>query len=97
VPDDERTRIVWRVGDGPSLHGPASVVETCGRCSHPVYVDRVVTPDPPGCRVTLVCVPCGLADPLMRDAVLRMWKATRRLAMTLPAYSPRRRPGGRDG
>lgn len=98
VPDDGRIRVVWRVGDELTPIPATAVVETCSRCRHPVYVDRVITPDPPGCRAVLVCVPCGLADPEMRDWVLRMHAAQRRLTSVLPpAYARRTRTGRRDG
>jgi hypothetical protein len=89
------TRLVWRVADETAPRPKGVVVEPCGRCSQPSLVDRVTTPDPPGPPSALVCVPCALADPEMRDQVLRMHAAQRRLLSVLPsAYT--RWPGVRD-
>jgi hypothetical protein len=45
--DDVRVRLCVRVADAEQWTATA-VVETCGRCRHPVFVDRVTSPDPPG-------------------------------------------------
>lgn len=84
TPGGERARLVWRVADEPSRRTPAAIVEACSRCSQPVFVDRVITPDPPGEQLVLVCVPCALADPEERDQVLRIWEAQQRLMSVLP-------------
>ena len=77
------TRLVWRAADAVA-RTPAAVVEPCGRCGQPSLVDRLATPDPAGTVLPLVCVPCALADPEMRDDVLRTWKASAVLANALP-------------
>ena len=89
----ERAPLVWRLGDGLALRTPHAVVERCGRCSQPVLVDRVADPDPAGESLTLVCVPCALADPETREQALRIHAAVRRLASVLPSAYDRRRAG----
>lgn len=94
TPGKDRARLVWRVADEPSQKTPTAIVEACSRCSQQVFVDRVITPDPPGERLALVCVPCALADPEGRDQVLRIWEAQ---AMTtadvLASIDPAGNPG----
>jgi hypothetical protein len=83
--DDVRVRLCVRVADAEQWTATA-VVETCGRCRHPVFVDRVTSPDPPGlpAPLALVCIPCGEADPVIRAEIMKICRAMDALAGALP-------------
>lgn len=88
IADDTRGRLVVRVADAvPGARTPWAVTEACAVCSHPVYVDRVATPDPPGETLTLACTVCALENPDTRPQVLGMMTAALRLGSALPPAS----------
>lgn len=76
APDPEDYRLVWRAA-AAAARTPWTVTGTCSKCSQQVLVDRVTTPDPPGKRLPLICVPCALADPGKREDVIKTWAAAR--------------------
>jgi hypothetical protein len=88
--DDVWVRLCMRVADATEWTA-TSVVETCGRCRHRVFVDRVTSPDPPGVApLALVCTPCADADPDLRAEVTKIRRAVHALAEALPPAFPRK-------
>lgn len=62
-------RIVWRVADMMLAPWPGLREGRCSRCRHRVYVDPA-TKVPPGLEnALLVCVRCGLKDPVLSPEI----------------------------
>ena len=77
---DVVARICPRVAEMNGKPVATAVVDACSRCQQPVYRDSAQPNPYPGLTEFLICVPCGLDDPELREHVIETMIAVQEAA-----------------